>query len=213
MQIKKYFFPLLFIIMVIFLLDACNLALPKPDTNISPTHSGETPIIPTNTAKPASSPTSTLTSTPPITIMPTLTLTLLFAPTATPTPKWLSCPGIVIKSTNTNKGEKLHILRCEDGFEYDLGPLAKGIYSVGPNDKFIIYITIDGLVYGTRVGDPQLNRLYDLGREHIFTVFNKGVTPDFEVSFIGEALNYKLVLFEKNYYQKRVYNLPSWITY
>jgi hypothetical protein len=55
--------------------------------------------------------------------------------------------------------------------------------------------------------------LYNLAREHIFTVFNKGVAPDFKISFVDNTLNYKLVLIEWNYDQKRVYDLPSWITY
>jgi hypothetical protein len=107
----------------------------------------------------------------------------------------------------------LHVLRCDDGLEYDLGPLAEGVYAVGPNDKFFVYITLSGFIYAARIGDPLLNNLYNLGREHIFTVFNKRVAPDFKISFTGEYPVYKLVLVEKNYNQKRVYDLPSTITY
>jgi hypothetical protein len=144
--------------------------------------------------------------------MPSPTPTLFFAPTATPTPQWLACPGIVITVTDTKKGDMLHILRCEDGLEYDLGPLAKGVYAVGPNDKFLVYVTIDGFVYAAKIGNQLMNNLYDLRYEHIFTVFNKKVSPDFKISFAGEEPLYKLVLLERNYYQKRVYELPSWIT-
>jgi hypothetical protein len=125
----------------------------------------------------------------------------------------LACPGIVISVTDTKKGDILHILRCEDGFEYDLGPLAKGVYAVGPNDNFLVYVTIDGFVYASRIGDSSMYNLYDLENEHIFTVFNKGVLPDFKISFAGEGPNYKLVLLEKNYDQKRVYDLPPGITH
>jgi len=106
----------------------------------------------------------------------------------------------------------LHVLRCEDGLEYDLGPLAKGFYAVGPNDKFLVYVTIDGFVYASRIGDSYMYNLYDLAYEHIFTAFNKRITPDFDLSFVGERPNYKLILLEKNYDQKRVYDLPSRIT-
>ena len=106
----------------------------------------------------------------------------------------------------------LHILRCEDGFEYDLGPLAKGVYAVGPNDKFLVYVTSSGFIYAARIGDRYLNNLFNLGREHIFSVFNKKVAPDFKISFVGEEPIYRLILLERNYDQKRVYALPLRIT-
>jgi len=118
----------------------------------------------------------------------------------------------VITLTDTKKGDMLHILRCEDGLEYDLGPLAKGVYAVGPNDKFLVYVTIDGFIYAARIGDLYLKNLFNLGREHEFTVFNKRVTPDFKISFAGEGPIYRLVLVERNYDQKRVYELPVSIT-
>jgi hypothetical protein len=211
MQVKNYF--LLFIIVVILLLNACNLGVPKPDLNLSPVLSSiETSAVLTVTAMAAISSTPTQTLMPSSTPMPSATTTLMFAPTATSTQQWLACPGIVITLTDTKKGDVLHILRCEDGFKYDLGPIAKGFYAVGPNDKFLVYVTLSGLVYAARIGDPLLDNLYDLGREHIFTVFNKRVTPDFEISFAGDAPIYRLVLVEKNYNQKRVYNLPPRIT-
>jgi hypothetical protein len=144
--------------------------------------------------------------------MPTPTTTLFFAPTATSTQQWAACPGIVITLTDTKKGDMLHILRCEDGMEYDLGPLAKGVYAVGPNDKFLVYVTIDGFIYAARIGDLYMHNLYNLGYEHIYTVFNKKVAPDFKISFAGEEPIYRLVLLERNYDQKRVYELPLGIT-
>jgi len=135
------------------------------------------------------------------------------AVTPTSTQQWLTCPGIVIKQTDTDKGDMLHILRCEDGLEYDLGPLAKGWYAVGPNEKFLVYVTIDGVVYASRIGDSYLNGLYNLAKEQIFTVFNKRVTPDFTISFSDGISSYRLILLEKNYDQKRVYDLPTRITH
>ena len=213
MRIKKYSFPLLFIVIAMSLLHACSIGAAKPVSNLSPIHSIETAAILTVSAMPVISPTLVLTSTPSITHTPSPTTTLFFASTATSTPQWLACPGIVITQTNTRKGDMLHILRCEDGLEYDLGPLAKGVYAVGPEDKFLVYITVDGIIYAAKIGDLTLNKLYDLGREHIFTVFNKRVTPDFKISFTGEAPTYKLILVERNYNQKRVYDLPSRITH
>ncbi len=213
MRIKKNFFLLFFIATAMFLLNACNLGVSKPDPNLPPDLSSiETSVMLTVTAFYASSPTLTLTPMPSATFTPSPTPTLFFAPTATSTPQWLACPGIVVTLTDTKKGDMLHILRCDDGLEYDLGPLAKGVYAVGPNDKFLVYVTIDGYIFAARIGDPYMYNLYDLKYEHIYTVFNKRVTPDFKISFV-EAPTYKLVLLEKQYDQKRVYDLPSWITH
>ena len=212
MRIKRYFL-MLFITTAIFLLNACNPGVSKPDSNLSPIHSIETSVVLTVTAMSASLPTSTLTPTASVTPMPSPTTTLLFAPTVTPTQQWVACPGIVITVTDTKKGDMLHILRCEDRLKYDLGPLAKGVYAVGPNDKFLVYVTIDGFVYASRIGDPFIYSLYNLAHEHIFSVFNKRVAPDFKISFAGEWPFINLVLLERNYDQKRVYELPSWITH
>ena len=211
MRIKKNFF-MFFITVVIFLLNACSPGAPEPDSGLSPINSVETAVAFTLTARSASLPTSTLTPTASVTPMPSPTTTLLFAPTVTPTQQWLGCPGIVITVTDTKKGDKLHILRCEDGLEYDLGPLAKGVYAVGPNDKFLVYVTVDGFIYASKIGEPYLYNLFDLAHEHIYTVFNKKVAPDFKISFAGEWPFINLVLLERNYDQKRVYQLPSWIT-
>jgi len=207
MRIKKYFLPLVFIAIAVSLLPSCNLVVSLSDENLPPT----LPVIPSETATPV--PTSTLTFTPSATITPFPTFISIVATTPTPTQQWSACPGIVVTQTDTDKGEILHILRCEDGFEYDLGPLAKGVYAVGPNDNFFVYITISGFVYVSKIGETHMYNLYNLGREHEFTVFNKGVAPDFKISFVDGTFSYTLVLLEKNYDQKRVYELPTRFTH
>jgi hypothetical protein len=215
MQFKKHCFSVFFATMIMFLLNACIFGISKDESNISPTLTSELPVLPTETVTPVASPTSTSSSTPAstplVTLLPSPTVTLVFAPTFTPTPQWSTCPGIVITQTDTKKGDMLHILRCEDGLEYDLGPLAKGVYAVGPNDKFLVYITSDGFIYAAKIGDRYLNSIFNLAREHVFSAFNKQVAPDFKISFVGEEPFYKLVLFERVFYQKRVYDLPLWI--
>jgi len=215
MRVKKNFFALFFIAIVVFLLNACNLPVTNSDLNLTPNiPSIETSVMLTVTAYYASVPTSTLTTMPTATFTPSPTTTLfVIVPTLTPTQQWLACPGIVVSVTDTKKGDMLHILRCEDGFKYDLGPLAKGVYAVGPNNKFLVYVTIDGYIYAAKIGDPYLYNLYDLTNEHIYSAFNKKVTPDFKVSIAAEWPFFKLVLLERIYDQKRVYDLPSGITH
>ena len=212
MRFKKQFISLFLVVMLISLLNACSIRLVNPNSNLPPTLPIETSAMLTVTAMSVSSPTSTMTPAPLVTFMPTPTVTLFYDSTVTPTPKWSTCPGFVITAEDTKAGDILHVHRCEDKMEYNLGPIARGFYAVGPNNKFLVYVTYSGIVYAARIGDQQLNKLYDLGREHIFTVFNKRVTPDFEITFAGELPIYTLVLIEKNYNQKRVYELPTWIT-
>jgi hypothetical protein len=211
MRIKRKFL-MFFITTVVFLLNACNPGTPGPDPNLAAINSIETSVMLTVTAMSASLPTPTLTPKPSATFTSSPTATLFFVPTATSTQQWVACPGIVVTVTDTQKGDMLHILRCEDGFEYDLGPLAKGVYAVGPNDRFLVYVSADGFVYASKIGEPYLYNLYDLAHERIYTVFNKKVAPDFKISFVGEWPFINLVLLERNYDQKRVYQLPSWIT-
>ncbi len=189
---------------IVMLLNACNLGVTQP---------GLPPVSETPTLPPPS-PTDTPTATLIPTVAPTFTVTLFHSsiPTITPTSQWTSCPGIVISVTDTKKGDILHVLRCEDGLEYDLGPLAKGFYAVGPNDKFMVYVTIDGFIFAARIGSRSMYNLFNLAREHEFTVFNKRVAPDFQLSFAGEGPIYRLVIVERNYDQKRVYELPVSIT-
>jgi hypothetical protein len=215
MRVKKNIFVLFFIAIAMFLLNACNLPVVNPSSNLTPNiPSIETAVMLTVTAFYASVPTSTPTPMPSATVTPSPTLTLfVIVPTLTPTQQWLACPGIVVSVTDTKKGDMLHILRCEDGLEYDLGPLAKGVYAVGPNDKFLVYVTIDGIIYASGIGDSHLYNLYNLRDEHIFTALNKEVSPDFQISFAGESPLLKLILFERTYDQKRVYDLPSGVTH
>jgi hypothetical protein len=209
MRIEKTISSVVLMIMILSLLTACNLgkAAPTP-TPIPPT---ETPT-PTSTMTPFPTPVPTSTTTLMSFDLPTSTVTLFYEPTATATSKWSGCPGIVITLNDTLKGDILHIQRCEDGLEYDLGPIEKGFYAVGPNDKFLIYVTLSGHVYGARIGSVYLKELYNLGREHEFTALNRKVTPNFDVSFTGDGPIYRLVLYERNYGQKRMYELPIGIT-
>ena len=103
MRIKKNFLLLFFVTMAIFLLNACNLGVAKPDVNLSPTLSIETSVILTVTAISDSLPTQTLTPTPSATFTPSPTTTLFFAPTATTTQQWVACPGIVVTADRYQK--------------------------------------------------------------------------------------------------------------
>jgi len=188
------------------LLSACNLAVVTPTPMTTPTATASQTPVPTSTVTPlpfGQMPTPTLY----LIIPPTPTLTLFYNPTATTTPSWSDCPLIVTRN-ETNKGVMLHVRRCEDNLEYDLGPLAKGVYAVGPNGKFIIYVTHSGMLYATNIGNTRLSLLVNLRRAGSFVAFNKNVQPVFVISFYGEAPRYRLILTEKKYNQRRAFYIP-----
>ena len=194
-------------------LGACNLPL-TVELETTPTATAiplPSPVfLPTDTPIPVYTPT-----TPPIFItpsMPSATITPFFVFTPTPTLEdWSSCPGIVITVTDTADGDFLHVLRCADGLEYDLGPLTKGAYAVGPNDKFLVYCGNNGIVYAAKIGDRTLRRLADIRHEGVFSFFAKNVPPIFKLSFISEN-PYKLEVLEYNFSQSIVIVLPYYIT-
>lgn len=199
----------------VLLLGACNLVPPNATSTPDPARIEalvQTRIasMPTETQlpTPVSAPTATPTITAPL---PTPTLTLFYQASATPTPSLTECP-LIVALKDTPKGDLLHIRRCEDNLEYDLGPFAKGVYAAGPNYKFIVYVTDTGYVYASKVGNPYLALVVNLVRERKFVAINKGALPEFTISFEGEEPRYKLALYEDKYKQKFRYDLPLGIT-
>lgn len=211
MRFRNNYLAVLMILAAFGMLQACNLKISWQDEATPVPAVPATLQIPLQTQTPFSP--QLPTATPAVTVLPTPTLTLMFAPTPTATQQWTTCPGIVISQKDTDAGQIIHILRCQDGFEYDLDPLAKGTYAVGPNDKFLIYITHDGMVYGLRIGETRLVPLYNLKKEKIFSMINKGAEPDFLLSFSDGVPTYKLVITERFYGQKRMYDLPANLTH
>jgi hypothetical protein len=137
----------------------------------------------------------------------------MFPPTATETKiPWTSCPGIVVIVRDTEQGDFLHVLRCEDNYEYDIGPLTKGAFAVSPDDQYIVYASINGLLYGSKIGDPVLYTIKNLKRDGPFTVFPKKIVPKFELKFVGDAPPYVLNVYESRYGQNFPVKMPGWLS-
>ncbi len=163
-------------------------------------------LTPHATTSPVVQLTSTITSTS----TPIATGTSFFAPTPTQTKiPWTSCPGIVITVEDTSKGDFLHVLRCEDGLEYEIGPLTKGVYAVSPDDQYLVYCSLNGIVYAARIGSTALTVIKKVQRE--FFVFSKKVDPIFELTFTGES-PYVLEVYEKRYEQNMPIKMPGWLS-
>jgi hypothetical protein len=163
-------------------------------------------------------PTQTLTLVPPTaTISPTTgpspTPTFFHTiPTATATTiPWTECPGIVVTVNDTEQGDILHVLRCEDSYEYDIGPLTKGAYAVSPDDKYLVYAGVNGILYAAKIGNPSLYTIMNLRKEGPFITFGKKVPPIFQLTFNGTG-PYVLEVYEVRYGQNFPVNMPNWLS-
>jgi hypothetical protein len=162
------------------------------------------------TATAFASPTVTATITITPTLTPSPTPTPFFPPTATATKvPWTSCPGIVVQVTDTEKGEMVHVLRCEDSLQYDLGPLPKGVFAVSPDDEYIVYAAQDGVIYAARIGATSLTVIRKTARE--FYTFGQDMAPIYKLTFTGES-PYVLEVYEARYGQNLPIRMPGWLT-
>ena len=214
MQVKR---NLVFITLIsALLLGACSLpAKDEATPTIDPQYiesvvQTRIAAMPTNTQPPTPIPMATSTVTP-LSFVATPTLTLFYQPTITSTPSLTECP-IIITATDTKAGDVIHVQRCEDNLEYDLPPLATGIYAVGPNLKFLVYVTNNGMVYISKIGEPYLVLVVNLKREGKYKAINKRVPPVFSISFSGKEPQYKIVILEKKFWQRYSYDLPVNLT-
>ena len=152
--------------------------------------------------------TMTPTITPTFTVSPTSTS--FFPPTATPTKiPWSSCPGIVVTVADTEEGDMIHILRCSDSLEYDIGPLPKGYFAVSPDEKYFVYGSISGVLYAARIGTPTLTVIKKVNKE--FYTFGRQVNPIFVFTFTGES-PYVLEVYESRFGQNMPIRMPGWLT-
>ncbi|GAB4545917.1 MAG: hypothetical protein Fur002_20510 [Anaerolineales bacterium] len=193
-------------------LAACNLpraATPDPMQEILTLVASQVSALSTGTALAIE---STQTAAPatvtPAFNQPTPTLTLIYIASATPTPNLLECP-LIINLEDTRSGDLLHVRRCADDLQYDLGPLAKGTYAASPNYAFLVYVTNDGMVYAAKIGETRFVQIIDLSKERYFTAINRKVVPRFSILFKDQAPQYQLILSEQKFKQRRAYFLPA----
>ena len=158
----------------------------------------------TNTPEPEARPVDIVTST--FTNIPSPTYQFIPTATATKIP-WTSCPGIVIRMDDSDAGNTVHILRCADNFAYDIGPLVRGVYAVSPDDKYLVYCGINGIIYAARIGISTLTVIHDAHRE--FYTFGQDMEPKFHLSFDG---SYVLKVYESRYDQKLIVRMPGWLS-
>jgi hypothetical protein len=118
----------------------------------------------------------------------------------------LVCMDVYITVSHTSKGDYLQI--CTDSEKYEVGPLAKGAYAMGPNGNFFVYCTNNGYVYAARVGATNLS---SIGNVKDFSIIRRGVAPQLEFKFFGDN-PYRVQIRELIMNQNKTLALPSYIT-
>jgi len=127
-------------------------------------------------------------------------------PAATNTPVGPKCPGMEIQKYTGSNGQYLKI--CGAGKEYTMGPLGDGTFAVGPNQKFFVYVTFDGLVFAARVGNDRPTQIGEVKR---LTMIHVDDNPQFTFQFNGNH-PYTVTIFEYWEHQDMTIAIPRWIT-
>lgn len=156
---------------------------------------------------------------PTVTVAPTITagasqfeIIQTFAPLSVatlPTAAATSLPAeVTITQTRESKGEYLLIIG--GGYNYKLGPYAEGLYAIGPNKRFLVYVTDNAEVYAGKFGTTTLVKLAKLTIEFPGTLEE---SPLFNLSFHDNGYSYTLVIREKKYNSRNSVILPRSITH
>ena len=136
----------------------------------------------------------------------TITIPAIFItpPSPTPTPA-----VVVITIEDTTKGDYLNITRTTDNLAYRLGPVAKGVYTVSPDNNFLVYCTNDGQVYASKIGWPYIN---PIGSVKYFSAIQKNTAPKFELKIFFNNGSYKVNVEEHRFGQNEIFVIPGNIT-
>jgi len=113
---------------------------------------------------------------------------------------------IEIFDEETAQGIMLTVTGGIENYNYRLGPLAEGVYALGPNNNFLVYVTNNGMVYLNRLGEPNFQTVEDARRA--FQALNKHVDPYFELSFHDTGFVYVLFIYEGRFGETLQVPLP-----
>ncbi|GEM_PF-3028919 len=125
--------------------------------------------------------------------------------TASSSPQLL-CTDVYITANHTPNGDYLQI--CANTQKYEIGPVEKGAYAVGPNKKFFVYATNSGNVYAARIGDTKLTLI---GNVKDFSIIRRGEAPQYEFEFLGDN-PYTVQIRDLILKQNKTLPVPHYIT-
>ena len=200
-----------FFFATVFFLGARVMARPAPEP-VTIIYTQEK--LPTQTSLPTYTPYPTATEIP-VTNTPVHTPTpkpptRTPGPTSTPVPTVPPCSEGNIRKVSREDTKSGNILTvfCTDGGNYPLPPMQDGKYAVGPNDMFIVYATLDGVIYTSRAGNKTWRTLDYFKHFHVFSVGNK---PNLDISILGSH-PYSVFIQERSYSESQSFAIPRAIT-
>lgn len=205
---------ILSIVLITILLNRPPRNLPDsiPTQNLGSETTSPSPVqVATNSAVHSQVlPSSTMTPTKKIGFTPPEITGTQFA-SATQMPTALPQINVELIIEDELKGDYLTVKGGDQNYNYRLGPLAKGTYAVGPNNKFIVYLTDYGMIYAAKIGNPNFIKIDNVKRQYSAT--SKNVKPKFDLSFFQTDYAYYLVIVEGIFSQRDSFILPREITH
>jgi hypothetical protein len=97
---------------------------------------------------------------------------------------------------------------CAGSQHYRLGPLEKGVYTIGPGGNFFLYASNSGIVYVARVGDTSFTQI---GNLRDFIVTRKHDVPLYQFRFFGDN-PYSVQVTELHYGENMTLPIPHRIS-
>jgi len=131
--------------------------------------------------------------------------------TSTPLPTVEPVKELEVIVDDTQKGTLLTVTGGKENYHYRLGPLAKGVYALGPNQRFLVYVSNGGIVYISRLGETRFQEVENV--KHSFKALNKHVEPSFELSFHDTGYVYILFIYDGRFGETVQVILPRLITH
>jgi hypothetical protein len=139
-----------------------------------------------------------------------VTLTPQVTGSYTPTPSTTSSASpVTITMEDTPQGNYLVVKRTTDHLEYKLGPIADGVFAIGPNNEFFVYCTDDGQVYAAKIGVKILSPIGDV---KYFTAIRRDTKPSFSIVIFFNNNFYRANVQEKLFNQNEIILIPKNIT-
>jgi Tol biopolymer transport system component len=95
---------------------------------------------------------------------------------------------------------------CIGANKYNYGALASGVYIVGPQTRYFVYVSNGGYVFAARMGDPTLTRIGNV--RSFIAIHASDLDPNFELRFIT-GYPHLVQVVELRYKQKETFTLPK----
>ncbi|MGE5074190.1 MAG: hypothetical protein ACM3MF_12250 [Anaerolineae bacterium] len=95
---------------------------------------------------------------------------------------------------------------CMGAQHWKYPSLEQGVYAVGPQASYFVYVSNSGDAFAAHMGDPALTRIGQV--RNFIAVRTEGMTPRFQIRFFSDHPNIVQIV-ELNIGEKETFTLPS----